>query len=239
MARGARLTPDKCVFLICDVQERFRSVIHNFPAVVAGSQRMLKASAELKIPAIVTEQYPKGLLKTVHELDVSQAEVFEKTCFTMLCPEVVARLADFDKVTDFVVDGIEAHVCVQQTSLDLLAQGFNVHLCVDALSSSTPVDRACGLHRAECACAARLMLAMPSLGSMPTCAAWQARGRLPHHDGKRAHGAYTRQGSPQLQGHLRQPQGNQGGGTAWIPLNGRACDQIYIIPLTLPRLFHM
>ena len=88
-----RLTPDKCVFLICDVQERFRTVIHNFSAVVAGSQRMLRASAELKIPTIVTEQYPKGLLKTVEELDVSQAEVFEKTSFTMLCPAIEARPA--------------------------------------------------------------------------------------------------------------------------------------------------
>jgi nicotinamidase-related amidase len=147
----ARLTPDKCIFLVCDVQERFRSAIHNFPAVVAGSQRMLKAAIELKIPTIVTEQYPKGLGKTVEELDVSRAELFEKTTFTMLCPAVAARLAEHEQVTDFVVVGIEAHVCVQQTTLDLLEKGFNVHLCVDALSSSTPVDRACGLHRAECA----------------------------------------------------------------------------------------
>mmetsp|Transcript_16148 Transcript_16148/g.32655 ORF Transcript_16148/g.32655 Transcript_16148/m.32655 type:complete len:194 (+) Transcript_16148:20-601(+) len=149
MARVARLTPDKCVFLVCDVQERFRKIIHNFGAVVVGSQRMLRASAELKIPTIVTEQYPKGLLKTVEELDVSQADVFEKTSFTMLCPAVEARLAQLDKVTDYIVVGLEAHVCVQQTTLDLVAQGFNVHLCVDAISSSTPVDRACGLHRAE------------------------------------------------------------------------------------------
>ena len=87
----ARLSPDKCIFLVCDVQERFRSAIHNFPAVLAGSQRMLKAAIELKIPTIVTEQYPKGLGKTVDELDVSHAEVFEKTTFTMLCPAVAAR----------------------------------------------------------------------------------------------------------------------------------------------------
>ena len=178
---------------------------------------MLKASIELKIPTIVTEQYPKGLLKTVAELDVSQAEVFEKTSFTMLCPAVTARLAELEKVTDFVVVGIEAHVCVQQTTLDLLEQGFNVHLCVDALSSSTPVDRACGLHRAECASTAALPYvahANPSHG-----AAWQACGRLPHHDGKRADGTYTRQGAPQLQGDLSQPQGDQVGGAAWISLN--------------------
>ena len=107
----ARLSPDKCIFLVCDVQERFRSAIHNFPAVLSGSQRMLKAAIELKIPTIVTEQYPKGLGKTVDELDVSHAEVFEKTTFTMLCPAVEARLAEHKQVTDFVLVGIEAHVC--------------------------------------------------------------------------------------------------------------------------------
>lgn len=150
----ARLTPNKCIFLICDVQERFRTAIHGFNNVVVGSRRMLAASKELKIPTIVTEQYPKGLLKTVEELDLTgenaHAEVFEKTCFTMLCPDVKERLAALD-FTDVIIMGIEAHVCVQQTTLDLIEQGRNVHLCVDAVSSSTPTDRACGLHRAECA----------------------------------------------------------------------------------------
>ena len=164
----ARLSPDKCIFLVCDVQERFRSAIHNFPAVLSGSQRMLKAAIELKIPTIVTEQYPKGLGKTVDELDVSHAEVFEKTTFTMLCPAVEARLAEHKQVTDFVLVGIEAHVCVQQTTLDLLEKGFNVHLCVDALSSSTPVDRACGLHRAECAAPASPVTHAHVPHSMPT-----------------------------------------------------------------------
>lgn len=123
-----------------------------FGNVVTGSQRMLRASKELKIPTIVTEQYPKGLLKTVEELDVTganaHAEVFEKTCFTMLSPDVTETLARLD-FTDAVILGLEAHVCVQQTTLDLIAMGRNVHLCVDAVSSSTPVDRACGLSRAQ------------------------------------------------------------------------------------------
>ena len=72
------------------------------------------------------------------------------------------------QVTDFVLVGIEAHVCVQQTTLDLLEKGFNVHLCVDALSSSTPVDRACGLHRAECAAPASPVTHAHVPHSMPT-----------------------------------------------------------------------
>ena len=52
------------------------------------------------------------------------------------------------KPTDAVIFGLEAHVCVQQTTLDLLEQGFNVHLCVDAISSQSTTDRSCGLRRA-------------------------------------------------------------------------------------------
>jgi len=52
------------------------------------------------------------------------------------------------RVKDAVIVGLEAHVCVQQTTLDLLELGINAHLCVDAISSQSPTDRSCGLHRA-------------------------------------------------------------------------------------------
>mmetsp|Transcript_3253 Transcript_3253/g.10018 ORF Transcript_3253/g.10018 Transcript_3253/m.10018 type:complete len:163 (+) Transcript_3253:233-721(+) len=116
---------------------------------------MLIAANSLKMPTIVTEQYPKGLGHTVAELDVSNLNtfgggVYEKTLFSMLCPEVKSRLDDLgEKYTDFVLCGIEAHVCVQQTTLDLLDAGKSVHLCVDAISSGSPTDRATGLRRSE------------------------------------------------------------------------------------------
>ena len=149
-----RLRPETTLFLLCDVQERFRAGIHKMPSVIGGSKRMAAAAQELKIPLVVTEQYPKGLGHTVEELAAATAYaaesgggVFEKTLFSMCTPEVKATLGKLE-YTDAVIFGIEAHVCVQQTTLDLLEEGKNVHLCVDALSSSQPVDRACGLQRA-------------------------------------------------------------------------------------------
>ena len=148
MAAIVRLKPERCVFLLCDVQERFRGLITKFDAVVTGAQRMLGACNELRIPVLVTEQYPKALGHTVAELDVSGegTRVFEKVRFSMLSDDVSAALADrpFD---DAIIVGLEAHVCVQQTTLDLLGMGKRVHLCVDAISSQTAVDRAAGLHR--------------------------------------------------------------------------------------------
>lgn len=150
-----RLTPETCIFLLCDVQERFRPVIHKFDAVICRSNRLLMAANELRMPTLVTEQYPKGLGHTVSEIDVSNLAahgggVFEKTSFSMLSPGVQSHLAALgDKYTNFVVCGLEAHVCVQQTTLDLLEAGKSVHLCVDGISSSSHTDRAAGLRRSE------------------------------------------------------------------------------------------
>jgi nicotinamidase-related amidase len=132
------------------VQEKFRAGIHKFDAIVTGCHRMIRAANELNVPLIVTEQYPKGLGHTVDEISAlltATTLVVPKTAFSMAVPEVTEKLVDL-KVTDVVIVGLEAHVCVQQSTLDLLAIGYNVHLCVDAVSSQTLTDRSCGLHRA-------------------------------------------------------------------------------------------
>lgn len=147
-ARVTRSDPETTCLLLCDVQEKFRSAIYKFGTVVTGAQRMVRAANELSVPYIVTEQYPKGLGHTVEEIDVSKAAaVVAKTDFSMIVPEVSAKLTEL-KAKDAIIVGLEAHVCVQQTTLDLLDMGYNVHLCVDAISSQSTTDRACGLHRA-------------------------------------------------------------------------------------------
>ena len=74
-SRLGRLKADGSIFLLCDVQERFRSAIHKFSAVVSGGTRMVQAASVLNVPVIITEQYPKGLGHTVAEIDVSKASV--------------------------------------------------------------------------------------------------------------------------------------------------------------------
>jgi len=146
-ARLARLKPETTALMICDIQERFRDVIHKFPAVVSGSRRMGEAAKMLSIPTIVTEQYPKGLGHTVAEFDATGAMVVEKTKFSMCIDPVIDVLKARAGLTDVVVCGIEAHVCVQQSTLDLIEMGYNVHLCVDAVSSSDVTHRSAGIHR--------------------------------------------------------------------------------------------
>jgi hypothetical protein len=109
----------------------------------------------LDLPVVFTEQYPKAFKHTVPELlpFTEGVPVFEKKQFSMLTPEVEEHLkglglnmgdSEVEAVEDeshVVLFGIEAHVCVKQTTLDLLERGVNVHLVGDAVSSQRPLDR--------------------------------------------------------------------------------------------------
>lgn len=135
----------KTAFFLCDVQERFRAAILNFDAVVENSRRLATTSKLLHIPLVVTEQYPKGLGKTVEEIDIGHAVgVYEKTKFSMVIPEVEEVMKNGlcqEGLKQVVLFGVEAHVCVQQTAIDLLKKGLEVVVVADASSSRSSADR--------------------------------------------------------------------------------------------------
>ncbi|KAF4522694.1 hypothetical protein B566_EDAN012711 [Ephemera danica] len=144
------LNPSTTAFFMCDIQEKFRPAMLHFKEVVESASKLLQASKILGVPLIVTEQYPQGLGKTVEQLDVSHAiGVFSKTKFCMLVPEVLDALktANNGNVSSVVLFGIEAHVCVEQTALELKAQGYQVHIVADASTSRTQEDRLLALER--------------------------------------------------------------------------------------------
>ncbi|KIH45214.1 hypothetical protein ANCDUO_24749, partial [Ancylostoma duodenale] len=88
-----------------------------FAEIVKTSRRLLDAAKILDIPIIVTEHYPKGLGRTVPELDVSDIKKYGKTLLSMCVPALDPVIKNADNV---ILAGIEAHVCVLQTALDLL-----------------------------------------------------------------------------------------------------------------------
>lgn len=142
------LTPASTVFFCCDMQERFRPAIKYFGDIISVGQRLLQGARILGIPVIVTEQYPKGLGSTVQELDLTGVKlVLPKTKFSMVLPEVEAALAEIPGVRSVVLFGVETHVCIQQTALDLLGRGVEVHIVADASSSRSMMDRMFALER--------------------------------------------------------------------------------------------
>ncbi|GAX28268.1 hypothetical protein FisN_27Hh081 [Fistulifera solaris] len=151
---GNKLHPGKTVLLVCDVQERFRSLIWRCETVVRTTQYMTRLAALLDIPVVVTEQYKKAFGPTIAECFAentipSTAHVFEKKQFSMLTPPLLQQLQQYPERDTFVLVGIEAHVCVQQTCLDLLALQKEVHLVADGISSQQPYDREIALQRMQ------------------------------------------------------------------------------------------
>ncbi|KAL2294573.1 hypothetical protein Nmel_008312 [Mimus melanotis] len=142
------LTPSSTVFFCCDMQERFRPAIKYFGDIISVGQRLLQGARLLGIPVIVTEQYPKGLGSTVQEIDLTGAKlVLPKTKFSMVLPEVEAALAEIPGVRSIVLFGVETHVCIQQTALELIGRGLEVHIVADATSSRSMMDRMFALER--------------------------------------------------------------------------------------------
>ncbi|UFS68844.1 hydrolase [Geomonas sp. RF6] len=132
------LERSKTMLLVVDVQEKLSRVMD--PAVLEKSTRnisiLLEASAEMEIPVLATEQYVKGLGETIPELkEKLPAAAMEKMTFSCCgCetfPDELARL----KRPQVIVTGMETHVCVLQTVLELLDDGYVVHVVTDAVLS--------------------------------------------------------------------------------------------------------
>ncbi|XP_057297600.1 isochorismatase domain-containing protein 2-like [Hydractinia symbiolongicarpus] len=146
--RIGKMCTDATAFLLCDIQEKFRPSIAYFPEICVVAERLITAANTLKIPLVATEQYPKGLGHIVPELDVTNATVFEKTLFSMATPEVINHLKDKrPDLKSVVLFGLEAHVCVQQTALDFLEMGYDVHIVADSTSSRSMTDRMIAFER--------------------------------------------------------------------------------------------
>lgn len=145
------LSADETFLAVIDVQERFRSLQKEFGRMVAGVIRLIHACRLLDVPILLTEQYPKGLGKTVRELEEALGGVraFTKTCFSSCGSEDFSRRLRELGRRQALVCGIEAHVCVSQTVHDLLQSGYRVQVAVDAVESRNATDREIALRRME------------------------------------------------------------------------------------------
>ncbi|KAJ2938161.1 hypothetical protein O0L34_g18502 [Tuta absoluta] len=145
------MDPAKTAFLLCDVQEIFRKSIKHYGEVVKVSNKMITASKTLNIPVYVSEQYPKGLGHTTKDIDTTCAAlVYSKTKFSMLTDELKTKLCnDVPELKTVVLFGIETHVCIEQTVIDLINQDITVHVLADGVSSRSLMDRKLALKRMQ------------------------------------------------------------------------------------------
>jgi len=137
------------IFVAIDFQEKLMPVMSNLEKLEATAAKLARGMKELGIPAIVTQQYTKGIGETVPAIAeaIGAFEPVEKTSFSCLgCPDFVERLEAAGK-KNVVVCGIEAHICVQQTVLELLERGYHVHLVVDCISSRDEMNKMWAISR--------------------------------------------------------------------------------------------
>ena len=130
------------VLLVVDVQDRLLPVIHDNTVVVEACRRMVEAAKVMELPIVVTEQYPEGIGRTCQTLlqCLGETPLYTKVRFSACVEPVVEKLAELARPNVIVV-GIEAHICVLQTTLDLLRMGYTPYLCADAIGSRRPHDR--------------------------------------------------------------------------------------------------
>lgn len=142
------MQPDTSVLLVVDVQDNLLPAIHEADRLVEADLKMIQAARLLGVPILLTEQYPKGLGRTCATLleCLDGVPPIEKTRFSGCVEPVVRRLQELAR-PNVVVVGIEAHVCVQQTVLDLLHLGYTAYVCADGVSSRRPFDRDTALKR--------------------------------------------------------------------------------------------
>ena len=146
MSAGDLLSRERTTLVVVDVQEAFRKAVPGFQRIAEATATLVRGAAEMGVPIICTEQYPKGLGATVPEVSSvlpSEAAPIEKARFSAAGAEGF-DLADRNQV---VLCGVETHVCVAQTAVDLLGRGVDVRVVEDAVGSRYDSDRDVGLRR--------------------------------------------------------------------------------------------
>ncbi|MGB5529846.1 MAG: hydrolase [Ignavibacteriaceae bacterium] len=143
------LKPETTVLLIIDIQERILPVISNHQIVVDNTLKLIKGFKVLGLPIYYTEQYPKGLGPTVQSIAEEMGDIkpFDKMTFSCSGAGNLFVKLRSNNLLQVVVCGIEAHVCVQQTVLDLVENGFQINLAADAVSSRKEIDYKTALDR--------------------------------------------------------------------------------------------
>lgn len=136
------LNKNRTALLVIDVQEKILRVMRNSQQFVENINKLINGFKILKLPIFYTEQYPKGLGPTTELIlqNLRPDEAIQKLTFSCFGAENLFYIFREKKLDQIVVCGIESHVCVMQTVLDLLANGFQVNVPIDAISSRKETD---------------------------------------------------------------------------------------------------
>jgi nicotinamidase-related amidase len=149
----SRIHRARAGLVVVDIQERLLPAIYEKERVIANAVRLIKGAAVLNLPTLVTEQYRKGLGATAAEVAGAGSSFapIEKLAFSSCGEPAFLEALAAKEISDVILCGIEAHVCISQTCLDLRDRGFRVFVVADAVSSRTLENYRAGLDRMRAA----------------------------------------------------------------------------------------
>jgi len=149
MATQGLILKEGAVLLVIDVQEKLFPHMAEKERLVKSIEKLISFAEIMKIPVLLTEQYPKGLGHTIPEVKklVPHIQPIEKVEFNCLGSEKFKESLTQLKAKTLIITGIEAHICVSQTAIEGLSNGYRVCVIGDAVSSRSLEDKAISLER--------------------------------------------------------------------------------------------
>lgn len=138
------LKASDALVIMIDMQEKLVNAT-NAENEVKQAEKIIKASEILNIPVLVSEQYPKGLGQTLPELKNDKEKYLEKTSFSLLKEDSALDMIRLFHKKQIILFGIEAHICVYQTAMDLMKKGYEVYLIKDACKSRKEYEYNAGI----------------------------------------------------------------------------------------------
>jgi nicotinamidase-related amidase len=137
MSMPVALDTENTVLVVIDIQDRILRAMHDKERLLQNLIKLIKGVRVLEVPVVLTEQYPAGLGPTLPEVAQILPDVrpVAKFCFSGCDEEHFREALESLNRRQVLLAGIEAHVCVYQTAMDLLRAGYGVHVVVDCISS--------------------------------------------------------------------------------------------------------
>jgi nicotinamidase-related amidase len=178
------LEAEQCVLIVIDIQEKLLPPIFQKEQLLRNAKLLIRAAGILKIPALVSTQYAKGLGGTVPEVAslLTGTEAVDKTLFSCFGSDVFCSVLKRlpGKRNTLLLCGMESHICVTQTALGALREGYLVHVASDAVASRTEWNWKVGLERMRAAGAVISSTEMVIYELMRTSSSAAFKELLPH-----------------------------------------------------------
>jgi len=144
---------DRAMLVIVDVQQKLTNVMHDRERLIHEFDKLIRGMITIEVPVIMTEQNPSGLGPTIAEIKALLPELkpISKMSFSCLGEEEFSRRLKVSGRSQVILTGIETHVCVYQTAMDLAGAGYDVQVVSDCVSSRTKANKELALQKMRAA----------------------------------------------------------------------------------------